>query len=247
MVPPSVEEAIKKSIFGWENLHYDYDVELTKTPKERLKAIDEPLLSRVCGKVLEVGCGTGRLAKPVQELGGDYTGIDPSFKLLKQACAKGIPSLVRGVGEYLPFPDNYFDTVIGGYHSFRYLILEKAYSEFARVLKPEGILAFTLWNYWSLCLHTISGNVKSLKTPWTGLPAFPSPKKREVCNDLVWFYGEKKRLQRKGFKVLSLLSTKRFPLLNRYLSWRSYWSGSIGSLMGYDVIIICKKWKNVIS
>jgi len=112
-----------------------------------------------------------------------------------------------------------FDTIIGGYHSFRYLILGKAYAEFARVLKPEGILAFTLWNYWSLCLHTLSGNVKALKIPWKDFPTFPSPKGAVVCKDLVWFYGEKKRLQGKGFEVLSVLSTRRFPLLNRYLNW----------------------------
>lgn len=135
------------------------------------------------------------------------------------------------------------DTIIGGFHSFRYLILEKAYSEFARVLKPEGILAFTLWNYWSLCLLTLSLNVKTLKIPWTDFPAFPSPKRGEVCNDLVWFYREKKRLHRKGFKVLSVLSTRRFPLLNRYMSWRSNWYGCIGTLIGYDVIIICKNRK----
>lgn len=65
---------------------------------------------------------------------------------------------------------------------------------------------------------------------------------------MIWsdFMG-KKRLQRTGFKVLSVFSTRRFPLLNRYMNWRSYWYGCIGSLVGYDVIIICKKWKDVIS
>jgi len=240
MVPPSLEEGIKNSILAWENINYDYDVELMKASEERLKAIDEPLLSRVRGRVLDVGCGTGRLAKPVVELGGEYAGIDPSLKLLKKACDKGVTSVVRGVGEYLPFPNHCFDTILGGFHSFRYLILEKAYAEFGRVLKPEGILAFTLWNYWSLCLHTLSENVRALKIPWMDFPPFPSPKGEEVCNDLVWFYGEKNRLQRKGFEVLSVLSTRRFPLFSRYMKWQSYWHGWFGSLIGYDVIIICK-------
>jgi SAM-dependent methyltransferase len=244
MVPPSLEQGIKNSILAWENIPYDYDVHLMKTSEERLKAIDEPLLSRVRGKVLDVGCGTGRLAKPVVELGAEYTGIDPSLKLLKKACDKGITSVVRGVAEYLPFPNNWFDTIIGGYHSFRYMVLEKAYAEFARVLKPKGILAFTLWNYWSLCLHTLSKNVKALKIPWTDFPTIPSPKGGEVCNDLVWVYGEKNRLQRKGFRVLSVLSTIRFPFFSPYMNWQSYWHGCIGSLIGYDVIIICKKWKD---
>jgi len=38
MVPPSMEEGIKKSILAWENINYDYDLELTKTSEERLKA-----------------------------------------------------------------------------------------------------------------------------------------------------------------------------------------------------------------
>jgi len=59
------------------------------------------------------------------------------------------------------------------------LILEKAYAEFARVLKPEGILALlygTTGHF--VCIHYLE-NVKALKIPWTGLPAFLSPRRGE--------------------------------------------------------------------
>lgn len=241
MMPLLRDEGIKKSALSWENIVYDYDALITQiiqTSPERLQAIDKPLLAQAKGLVLEVGCGTARLAKPIEQQGCEYIGIDPSLKLLRQGCDKGISTLVRGVGEYLPFPDNFFDTIIGGYHSFRYIRLEKTYPECARVLKPKGILAFTLWNYWSLCIYSLASSIRHMEAPWSNFP----PRYTDVaCNDIIWFRKEKKRLQRSGFEVLSILSTKRLPLLNRYFGWQGYWYGSMGALIGYDIIIICQK------
>lgn len=238
MMPPCLDKEIQKMTLSWENIGFDYDALISKTSPERLQTIDEPLLAQVRGLVLEVGCGTARLAKPVEQRGGKYIGIDPSRKLLNRGRDKGVRTLVRGVGEYLPFPDNCFDTLIGGYQSFRYIKLERAYPESARVLKPGGIFAFTLWNYWSLWIHTLVADVRSMRAPWLN---FISRHTDVVCNDVVWFSREQKRLQRSGFKVLSILSTRRLPLLNRYLGWRGYWHGSIGALIGYDIIVICLK------
>lgn len=243
MIPALIDEDLKEMVEGWENIGYDYDGLIDQTPKERLQAIDKPLLEQCQeGKmVLEVGSGTARLKKEVEREGGHYIGLEPSLKLLKQGLTKGRVDVVRGVGEYLPFPDNYFDTIIGGYHSFRYIKLDKCYPECARVLKPGGVLAFTLWNYWILFVISAISHIKNRRLP-------PSPSSGGV-NDVFWVKNEIKMLENSGFKVIAILSTKKLPtnisflnsFLNRIFGWQGYWKGTLGTLIGYDIIFICEK------
>ena len=56
---------------------------------------------------LEVGVGTGRFAEALQV----EVGIDPSCSMLRLACQRGV-SVVQGVGERLPFPDEAFGAVL---------------------------------------------------------------------------------------------------------------------------------------
>ena len=244
MLPSRLSQDINNSVSSWEDLNYVYDLHIDNTPKERLLAIDEPLLKIVKGKVLEVGCGTARLHSEVSKRGCHYTGVDPSRKLLKQGYCKGVHELVRGVGEYLPFPDNHFDTVIGGYHSFRYIGLEKGFNECARVLKPGEMFAFTLWNYWSLNIHALLGDIKNMRLP----KPFPFQKKDIICNDVSWVKNEIRVLHKAGFNVMSLLSTKKLPLqrfsfLKKIANWNGYWHGTLGAFIGYDIIFICRNEK----
>ena len=62
------------------------------------------------GNILEIGCGGGRDAKELIQLGYDYIGIDVSEELLKEA-KKACPNatfLHQSIYE-LDFPENYFD------------------------------------------------------------------------------------------------------------------------------------------
>jgi len=246
LIPGFVDEQIKKMTAGWNNLDYDYDTFINQTAPERLQVIDVPLLAQCAdGKmVLEIGCGTARLKKPVEQAGGQYIGLDPSLKLLRQGVARGERELIRGVGEYLPFPGGYFDAIIGGYCSFRYIQLDKLYPECARVLKPGGVLAFTLWNNWALFFHSIVHNVRQKKL-------HAPPFKIGNCNDVVSPGREIKRLAQFGFTIESILSTKyvpllkRLPLLRSLFSRQGYWSGVLGALIGYDIIFICSApWRH---
>lgn len=241
LIPGSVDEQIVEMVASWDNLGYDYDAFIAQTAPERLQAIDAPLLAQCAGgrTVLEIGCGTARLRKPVEQAGSRYIGLDPSLKLLEQGTARGERELIRGVGEYLPFRSGCFDVVIGGYCSFRYIQLDKLYPECARVLKPGGVLAFTLWNNWALFLRSIVGNVrrKRIRVP---------PFRIGNCNDVVWPASETNRLARFGFTVESILSTRNVTLLRRLppvrslFGWQGYWRGGLGALIGYDVIFVCK-------
>jgi len=62
--------------------------------------------------VLEVGVGTGRVAKPLIDRGVTVTGVDASRGMLAKARAKGLARLVRGNGYRLPFRDRAFDATM---------------------------------------------------------------------------------------------------------------------------------------
>src|SRR5262249_60684407 len=119
--------------------------------------MDVPLLAASRGRVLELACGTGRLlpnisARPnVQHV----VGLDIAPRMLAAAAARGHRRLVQASAEALPFAPGRFDTVLGAVHSLRDLERSKVYTEVARVLRPGGVLAFTLRNYYTAYLETL--------------------------------------------------------------------------------------------
>lgn len=58
--------------------------------------------------ILEVGVGTGFFASRVKA----EVGLDPSANMLLVARERGIPLLVRGVGERMPFRDSVFGSIL---------------------------------------------------------------------------------------------------------------------------------------
>jgi ubiquinone/menaquinone biosynthesis C-methylase UbiE len=60
-------------------------------------------------RLLEVGVGTGRFARPLADGGLGVVGVDASRRMLERARAKGIAGLVQGSAHRLPFPDRAFD------------------------------------------------------------------------------------------------------------------------------------------
>ena len=101
------------------------------------------------GDALENGAGTGYFSLNLapQGLNRDLTATDISPGMLKslKSTAKDLGIKVRTVvtdAENLPFPDESFDVVLG--HAVLHHIpdLDKAFSEFFRVLKPGGMIVF---------------------------------------------------------------------------------------------------------
>jgi SAM-dependent methyltransferase len=64
-----------------------------------------------CSRILEVGVGTGRIAKPLLQRSFEIVGVDLSKGMLAKAQEKGIESLVMGDANHLPFQDKTFDAV----------------------------------------------------------------------------------------------------------------------------------------
>ena len=91
-------------------------------------------------KVLELGCGTGRLADALRRSSEpNYIGIDVSEKMLEHARRKG-HQVVLGNAENLPFTDESFEVVAAAKGVFRYLDKSIALKEVSRVLKKNGTL-----------------------------------------------------------------------------------------------------------
>jgi ubiquinone/menaquinone biosynthesis C-methylase UbiE len=92
-------------------------------------------------RVLDVGCGTGRLAATLAERGAKVWGVDPSEEMLAEARerAGSAIGLKRGVAEALPFRAGWFDRAV------LWLVVHLvdrslALPELARVLAPGGRL-----------------------------------------------------------------------------------------------------------
>jgi len=103
-------------------------------------------------KILDLGCGNGRLLEIFKGRQIDYFGLDSSEKLIEIA-EKEYPKNRFGVGDilHLPFPNNFFNKVFT-IRTLHHIPSEKfrlqALREIKRVLKPGGILILTVWNAW---------------------------------------------------------------------------------------------------
>jgi ubiquinone/menaquinone biosynthesis C-methylase UbiE len=90
-------------------------------------------------RVLDVGCGTGRLAAALAERGAKVWGVDSSPEMLAQAreVAGRNVGLKQGRAEALPFRDGWFDRAV-----MRLVVhlvdRSLALPELARVLAPGG-------------------------------------------------------------------------------------------------------------
>jgi len=96
-------------------------------------------------RVLDVGCGDGRLAARFAASGADVTGIDTSASMIA-AAREGAASIglrarfCRGSAEALPFPDGAFDLVAAITVLCFIADPRPAFAEAYRVLAPGGRL-----------------------------------------------------------------------------------------------------------
>lgn len=100
-------------------------------------------------RVLDVGCGTGVLARAaVGRVGppGRVVGVDPNdgMRAVAQRRCPGV-EIVAGFAEALPFPDASFDAVLSQFALMFFADREGALQEMRRVLRPGGRLVVLTW------------------------------------------------------------------------------------------------------
>ena len=89
-----------------------YDETRDPLDAETVDRVAEVLRQAGVASLLEVGVGTGRVAKPLLDRGILVTGLDASRGMLAKARGKGLVRLVRGSGYRLPFPTGAFDATL---------------------------------------------------------------------------------------------------------------------------------------
>lgn len=94
------------------------------------------------GLVLDVATGSGDLARTVRDRvpGARVVGVDFCAPMLAEARKRGLDDLIVGDGLALPFADRTFDALTIGYGLRNMADWAAALREFARVLRPGGLL-----------------------------------------------------------------------------------------------------------
>lgn len=100
------------------------------------------------GRLLDVGCATGAFLEVVSESNQDWTlhGAEPSEYAAQVARQATNAEIYTGMLEDAHYPDNYFDAIT------LWDVLEHVFEpletlqEIRRILKPEGVLVFSIPN-----------------------------------------------------------------------------------------------------
>jgi ubiquinone/menaquinone biosynthesis C-methylase UbiE len=99
------------------------------------------------GRVLDVGCGTGRPAEELAKRGARVWGVDPSEAMLARARERHLPGggVKRARAERLPFKPGWFDGVVMR-QVVQHVDRPAAFAEALRVLRPGGRLAIATFH-----------------------------------------------------------------------------------------------------
>ena len=146
-------------MYGVEDTHWWY---------KGMQSITCALLDRVCGsrkgslRILDAGCGTGGVIEYLRDY-GQVTACDYSEQALRFCRTRRHERLARASVMALPYADARFDLVT----SFDVLCThgvsddEVALREFARVLKPDGLLLLRLPAYdWLRGRHDVKVEIR---------------------------------------------------------------------------------------
>jgi ubiquinone/menaquinone biosynthesis C-methylase UbiE len=138
---------------GWDEYAPFYDWENAQTVGRADVPFWKQIARSTAGRVLELGCGTGRILVPLARAGVSVVGVDRSQQMLVRAARRlprgaGRHALVRGDIRALPFPPRTFGTVLAAYGVLQSLTKERdlaaALESAARVLTPGGLFGVDL-------------------------------------------------------------------------------------------------------
>jgi ubiquinone/menaquinone biosynthesis C-methylase UbiE len=120
--------------FGIIAPYYDHAIPLRQVEKF-IELVELP----VQGRLLDIGGGTGRVARALRSQVSETFVVDASPGMLNQAKTKGGLSLACSYSESLPFPADYFERVIMVDALHHVIDQQGSATEIWRVIKPGGL------------------------------------------------------------------------------------------------------------
>ncbi len=122
--------------FDWLAIASVYDVVMPRRRPGEFLSLLEPARHDT---VLEIGAGTGRIARHYAPHVADCVLLDPSHRMLDRARRKvPLGRHVLGYAEHMPFADECFDKVVSFDSLHHWQDQARGLEEVCRVLKPEG-------------------------------------------------------------------------------------------------------------
>jgi len=115
---------------------------------------------RVGDRVLDIGCGPGKMTQAVQEKEAQVTGVDFSNVIIEKAEARNVEVVKCDVdSEPLPFGEDTFDLVILTQTIEHLFNFHRVMGEIHRVLAPGGRLVLSIPNiaHWRFRLYLLCG------------------------------------------------------------------------------------------
>ena len=169
-------------------------------------------------KVLDLGCGNGRLLRWLEKHGfGSYLGVDQSEKLLEIARREH-PGQKFLSGDMTDLDsDEKFDCIfaIASFHHVPPRLQEKTLKSWKKLLKPGGYIFMTNWNLWQPRFWPML--LRSLIIPVYGFRGLLIPWKGVV--DRYYFAFTKRRLsrllKRSSYKLIFQKSGKNITTVAR--------------------------------
>lgn len=134
----------------WENA--DDDAEITAATVEFLVKSARTASGKASPRILEAGCGSGRILAPLLEKGADAIGIDESAPMIQKAIASvGAKRVTKSSITATPFDAGSFDAVVAPGFTLM-LVPDRIFDAFIvetkRLLAPSGILIFDWFIPW---------------------------------------------------------------------------------------------------
>jgi SAM-dependent methyltransferase len=124
-----------------------YDALAGRVTSRLARPLLDAVGARAGTRLLDVATGPGYVAAEAAERGAESVGVDFSETMIAHARAHVRDvEFVLGDATALPFEDGSFDAVVAAFVLLHLAAPERAVAEAARVLKPGGKAAFTVWD-----------------------------------------------------------------------------------------------------
>ena len=144
----------------------EYEQHRPDYPAEALRWVAATLGLGPGARVLDLGAGTGKLARGLVALGFDVVAVEPGLPMREQ-LERALPEVetLAGSAEEIPLPNASVDAVTVG-QAYHWFDQPRALPELHRVLRAGGGVAL-LWNWWDAR--------DPLQAALTDLLGFPRP------------------------------------------------------------------------